>query len=162
MVCGCVSYVYGYLLCMTDGNQRRDLAAMLRPLVRALIAAELPVLAEHGISMWGYVVLNALDGRPAPTQAALAATIGADKTRIITTLDELERAGFLTRTPDPNDRRARLLSITEAGQRVRAAAQTRIQANEDRLLTRLPAADRQAFLRSAQALSTLADKEIVG
>ena len=141
-----------------QGNDRRDLAAMLQPLVRALIAAELPVLAEHGISMWGYVVLNALNGRPAHTQAALADTIGADKTRIITTLDELQRAGYITRTPDPNDRRARLLSITESGRRVRASAQTQIQANENRLLAQLPVADRQAFLRSAQALSALANE----
>jgi DNA-binding MarR family transcriptional regulator len=142
------------------GGQRRDLAAMLQPLVRALIAAELPVLADHGISMWGYVVLNALDGRPAGTQAALAAAIGADKTRIIATLDELQDAGFITRTPDPGDRRARLLSITEAGRRVRAAAQADIQANENRLLARLPAADRQAFLRAAQLLSAVPSEEV--
>ena len=66
-----------------QGEPRRDLAAMLYPLARSLIAAELPVLARHGISMWGYVVLNALDGSPARTQAALAQAIGADKTRII-------------------------------------------------------------------------------
>jgi DNA-binding MarR family transcriptional regulator len=148
---------------MTDqGNHRRDLAAMLQPLVRALIAAELPILAEHGISMWGYIVLNALDGGPAHTQAALAATIGADKTRIIATLDELQHDGLITRTPDPNDRRARLLSITQAGHRVRANAQTEIQANESRLLALLPSADRQAFLRSVQALSALPSQEIVG
>ena len=85
-----------------EGRQgRRDLAAMLHPLTRALVAAELPVLARHGISMWGYVVLNALEGGPARTQAALAQAIGADKTRIIATLDELQQAGLITRDPDP-------------------------------------------------------------
>jgi DNA-binding MarR family transcriptional regulator len=142
-----------------DGR-RRDLAAMLQPLVRALIAAELPVLARHGISMWGYVVLNALDGGPARTQAALAQAIGADKTRIIAILDELQQAGLITREPDPADRRARLLSITQAGQQARLAAQTAIQANENRILSRLPAADRQAFLRAAQTLSALPPDEI--
>ena len=141
-------------------GQRRDLAAMLQPLLRKLVAAELPVLAGHGISMWGYVVLNALDGSPARTQAALAQAIGADKTRIITTLDELQEAGLITREPDPADRRARLLAITAAGRRVRAAVQAEIQANESRLLSRLPAADRQAFLRGAQALSVVAPDEI--
>jgi MarR family transcriptional regulator, organic hydroperoxide resistance regulator len=144
-----------------QGGHRRDLAAMLRPLVRALIAAELPVLAEHEISLWGYVVLNALDGNPARTQTALAQTIGADKTRIIATLDELHAAGFIARGPDPTDRRARLLSITAAGHRVRAAAQTEIQANENRVLASLPAADRQAFLRSVQALSALPPEQLV-
>src|ERR1700743_1408934 len=98
---------------MTDHDPgRRDLAAMLQPLLRALTAAELPVLARHGVSMWGYVVLSALDDGPARTQAALAQAVGADKTRIIAVLDGLQGAGFITREPDPADRRARLLSIT--------------------------------------------------
>lgn len=144
------------------GGHRRDLAAMLHPLVRELIAAELPVLARHGITMWGYVVLTALDGSPARTQAALAQAIGADKTRIIATLDELQQAGLIARAPDPADRRARLLSITPAGRSVRAAAQAEIQANENRVLARLPPADRQAFVRAAQALSALPPEEITG
>jgi DNA-binding MarR family transcriptional regulator len=144
------------------GSRRRDLAAMLQPLVQALIAAELPVLARHGISMWGYVVLSALDRSPARTQAALAEAIGADKTRIIATLDELQRYGLIAREPDPADRRARLLSITTAGRQTRLAAQTEIQANENRLLSRLPAADRQAFLRAAQTLSALPLDTITG
>ena len=32
-----------------EQGERRDLAAMLHPLTRALVAAELPVLARHGI-----------------------------------------------------------------------------------------------------------------
>ena len=145
-----------------QGGPRRDLAAMLRPLLRSLIAAELPVLARHGVSMWGYVVLSALDGRPARTQAALAQAIGADKTRIIATLDELQEAGLIARETDPADRRARLLSITAAGRRTRQAAQAEIQANENRVLARLPAADRQAFLRAVRALSAVPATEIIG
>jgi len=141
-----------------DGR-RKDLAAILQPLLRALIAAELPVLAEHGITMWGYIVLGALDGSPARTQAALAQAIGADKTRIITTLDRLQLTGLITRDPDPTDRRARLLSITPAGQRVRGEVQAEIQANENRLLATLPAADQLAFLRVAQALSALPQEQ---
>ena len=132
---------------------------MLQPLTRALIAAELPVLARHGISMWGYVVLNALDGSAVGTQAALAQAIGADKTRIIAILDELQEAGLISREPDPADRRARLLSITGAGRKLRMAVRSEIQANENRVLARLPAADRQGFLRAAAALSALPQEE---
>jgi DNA-binding MarR family transcriptional regulator len=143
-------------------GDRRDLAAMLHPLTRALVAAELPVLAEHGISMWGYVVLNALEDGPARTQAALAQAIGADKTRIIGTLDELQEAGLISREPDPADRRIRLLAISPDGRRVRAAAQADIQANEERVLARLDPADRRTFLRVAAVLSALPPEEIVG
>ena len=57
---------------LPDEAARPDLAAVLHPLTQALIDAELPVLAAHGLTMWGYVVLNALDGGPVRTQAALA------------------------------------------------------------------------------------------
>lgn len=135
------------------GPPRRDLAALLQPLLRALIAAELPVLARHGVTMWGYVVLNALQGTPASTQAALAQQVGADKTRIIAVLDDLQAAGLITREPDPGDRRARLLSITPAGSERRRTVQRDIQRNENRLLAELPLAERKAFLRAAELLS---------
>jgi DNA-binding MarR family transcriptional regulator len=140
---------------MEDHTRRRDLAAMLQPVVRALIEAELPVLARHGITMWGYVVLNALRDAPHSTQAALAEKIGADKTRIIATLDDLQAAGLISREPDPADRRARLLSITPAGARVRRQVQDEIQRNEERVLAELPPAERTAFLRAAGRLSAL-------
>ncbi|MDT7797110.1 MAG: hypothetical protein QOI78_543 [Actinomycetota bacterium] len=133
--------------------ERPDLAAMLGGLVRTLVALETPVLEEHRLSMWGYVVLSALDDGPVRTQAALAQAIGADKTRIIGTLDELQDAGLISREPDPADRRVRLLEITAAGRERRRAAQDRIQAREEKLLARLPAADREAFLRAARRLA---------
>ncbi|MFE3450491.1 MarR family winged helix-turn-helix transcriptional regulator [Nonomuraea sp. NPDC059194] len=141
---------------------RRDLAEMLQPLLRSLIAAELPVLAAHGISMWGYAVLAALDDTSVRTQAALAEAIGADKTRIISTLDRLQEAGLISRTPDPRDRRARLLAATEEGSRIHRSVRADIQANEDRLLARLPSADRQAFLRAVRTLSALSREDVIG
>src|ERR1700730_12415966 len=110
-----------------EDHERRDLAAMLQPVVRALIEAELPVLAAHGITMWGYIVLNTLRDAPESTQAALADKIGADKPRIIAPLNDLQAAGLIKREPDPADRRARLLSITPAGERVRRRGRGGVQ-----------------------------------
>ncbi|MCW2934382.1 MAG: MarR family transcriptional regulator [Actinomycetia bacterium] len=146
---------------MNDHERRRDLAAMLHPVVRALIAAELPVLATHGLTMWGYVVLNALNDAPESSQSALAEKIGADKTRLIGTLDALQEAGLISREPDPSDRRARILSITPAGRRARDGAQRDIQGNEERLLASLTAGERRAFLRAADLLSSLPAAEIL-
>src|SRR5262245_52918297 len=136
-------------------RDRKDLAAMIVPLGRALMAAELPVLRRHGLTMWGYIVLLALNEEPVRTQAALADSIGADKTRIISVLDGLQQTGLISRRPDPDDRRVHLLSLTAEGRRLRAAAQADIQRQEDRLLTRLPADDRRGFLRALQVLSAV-------
>ena len=84
---------------MPSKARRPDLAAMLAPLIRELIAAELPVLKAHDLSMWGYSVLLALDESPVRTQAVLAEAIGADKTRIIPTLDELQTRGTSSGVP---------------------------------------------------------------
>ncbi|MGW4337224.1 MarR family winged helix-turn-helix transcriptional regulator [Rhodococcus koreensis] len=141
---------------------RPDLAAMTTTLNRSLVAAELPVLAEHGLTMWGYVVLLALDEHPLRTQAALAETIGADKTRIIGVLDELQDRGLIDRQRDPADRRARLLSVTRDGHRVRDSAQAAIRRGEERLLARLPERDRAGFLAGLIALSALSVEDVTG
>ena len=126
---------------------------MLAPLIRELVAAELPVLEAHGVSMWGYSVLVALDRSAIRTQAALADAIGADKTRIIAILDELQQSGLIERVPDPDDRRARILAITKEGRRLKEAIQTEIQRGEERWLGTLSATDRAVFLRVLEQLS---------
>jgi DNA-binding MarR family transcriptional regulator len=126
---------------------------MLHPLLRDLVAAELPILSTHDLSMWGYVVLNALDRSPVRTQTALAEAIGADKTRIIATLDELQQRGYIERRPDPDDRRVRLLEITPAGRSVKNAVQSDIQRGEERWLAELSAEERKVFLRVLERLT---------
>ena len=126
---------------------------MLAPLLREMVAAEEPVLEAHGLTMWGYVVLLALDRSSMRTQAALAAAIGANKTRIIRTLDDLQHDGYIERRPDPDDRRVRLLAITEAGRKVKDAAQEQIQRGEERWLGELTAEERRMFLRVLERLT---------
>lgn len=125
---------------------------MVVPLGRALVAAELPVLERNGLTMWAYGVLLGLEREPVYTQAALAKAIGADKTRIIGVLDDLQRRGLIERAPDPADRRVNLVSLTGEGEAVRARAQREIREQEDELLAALPQADRKAFLRALHTL----------
>jgi len=133
-------------------DDRLDLAAMLAPLSRALIAREEPVLREHDVSMWGYVVLTALVEQPVRTQAALAAAINADKSRIISVLDELQQRGLIDRQPDETDRRVHLLSLTPEGDRLRRSVEAGIRRREEQVLAILPPADRKVFLRSLKTL----------
>ena len=133
-------------------DDRRDLAAMLVPLARALVAREEPALLAHDISMWGYVVLTALAEQPVRTQAALAQAINADKSRIIGVLDDLQQRELIKRQPDAADRRVHLLSLTPAGDRLRRAVEAAIRRSEQEVLATLPTGDREAFLRSLKSL----------
>jgi MarR family transcriptional regulator, transcriptional regulator for hemolysin len=90
------------------------------------------------------------------TQTQLARIVGLDKTTMMVTLDELERDGLAERRPLPNDRRARVVAVTADGSKVlRKADKAFAEANE-RVLARLPEAERGAFL---QALALLACPE---
>jgi DNA-binding MarR family transcriptional regulator len=124
-----------------------DLGALFAGVTRRLIDAERPLLDAHGLSMWAYVALSHLARRPAGTQLALAQAINYDKTRLIALLDGLERDGLITRTPDPADRRARIVQLTAAGRARHGAAQADIRAMEDDLLADLTAADRTRLRR---------------
>lgn len=128
---------------------------MLAPLLRELVAAEKPVLARHGLTMWGYAVLCALDRAEIRTQTALAQAVNADKTRIIGTLDDLQDRNYIERRPDPEDRRVRLLAITDAGRAVKDAVQAEIQRGEERWLGALSPEERSTFLRVLHRMAPL-------
>jgi DNA-binding MarR family transcriptional regulator len=123
-------------------------------ITRRLAEAERPILTQHGLTMWEYIVLASLARRPAETQLALAEAIGYDKTRLIGLLDRLGSESLIARDPDPSDRRARIVALTAAGRKRLIAARRDIHAMEDELLAGLSSAER-ALLDAA--LARLAD-----
>jgi DNA-binding MarR family transcriptional regulator len=90
------------------------------------------------------------------TQTQLARIVGLDKTTMMVTLDELERDGLAERRPLPNDRRARVVAVTAEGRKVLRKADSAFADANERVLSRLPEAERGAFL---QALALLACPE---
>lgn len=52
----------------------------------------------------------------------LARCAGLEPSTMTGLLDRMERDGFVERRPDPDDRRAMLISLTDQGQRVRGTA----------------------------------------
>jgi DNA-binding MarR family transcriptional regulator len=134
-----------------------DLAALVGRLARRLRAAEEPVLARAGLTMWEYVTLAHLAREPAESQQALARTMGYDKTRLIGLLDALERDGLITRAPEPPDRRAHVVRLTKAGRHRFDAAQAGIRELEAELLAPLPAADRRTLRESLARLTDAGD-----
>jgi DNA-binding MarR family transcriptional regulator len=130
-----------------------DLGALLAGATRRLIEEERPLLEAHGMTMWGYIALSRLAQEPAASQLLLAESMGYDKTRLITLLDSLEADGLITRQPDPDDRRARIISLTPKGRKLHRAARRSILTMEKRLLSGVSEADIQ---RLRDILSRLA------
>jgi MarR family transcriptional regulator for hemolysin len=114
--------------------------------------------ASEGISLRQHSVLaTAMTGEQ--TQTDLARIVGLDKTTMMVTLDELERAGLAERRPVPTDRRARLVAVTPEGERAVQQANAILARVKEQVLTLLPAEQRDGFL---QSLCSLACSENVG
>jgi DNA-binding MarR family transcriptional regulator len=133
--------------------QRHDMGAAFAWLARALIKAEDPVLRAHAVEMWDYAVLVALEGGPASTQSHLASAVGRDKTRLIPILDRLEARGMLRRTPDPADRRNRIVALTQPGRELVASCRAGIRDVEAELLSALDPDERAAFVATLDRLA---------
>lgn len=132
---------------------REDLAALFSRITRRLVAAEGPILAAHGLTMWEYITLYRLARQPAQNQAELAQAIGYDKTRLIRVLDKLQQQGLIDRQPDPADRRSHLVRITTVGAARHAAAQADIRVMEERLLQRISPEERRSLLGALPLLA---------
>lgn len=133
--------------------EREDLGMLFGRVTRRLMDAERPLLERHGLSMWGYVALSQLARGAADTQLSLAHAMGYDKTRLIGVLDDLEAEGLVTRQPDAEDRRRRIVALTEAGTRRWALAHEDIRAMEKELLGDLGPAEVGTLLTALERLA---------
>lgn len=79
------------------------------------------------------------------SQLALAQTLRIDRTAMTYLLDAMEEQELVTRTPGADDRRVRVVAITQEGERAMKRAQERLRATEERLLSVLDPAEAQTF-----------------
>ena len=94
----------------------------------------------------GYQLLTAVVHGDLPSQAALASTLGIDRTVMTYLLDAFEGCGLVERQQDPADRRARRIVATDKGLEVLSAMEARVAAAEEELLASLEPGQR-ALLR---------------
>lgn len=94
----------------------------------------------------GYQLLTAVVHGNLPSQAALASTLGIDRTVMTYLLDAFEGCGLVERQLDPADRRARRIVATDKGLEVLAGMDARVAAAEEELLSGLEPGQR-ALLR---------------
>jgi DNA-binding MarR family transcriptional regulator len=96
----------GYLINRAARAFANQLATELRPF-------------DVGIGQWA--VLLHLWGNDSMTQAQLARRVAIEQPTMVRTIDRMERDGLVARTPDPNDKRASRITLTERGWALRDA-----------------------------------------
>jgi DNA-binding MarR family transcriptional regulator len=89
------------------------------------------------------VLIKALDGDR--TQIQLAELCQLDKTTMVVTVDKLEKRGLVERRPAPNDRRARIIAVTDDGRALAEDGDALVQGIFADVLGSLPDAERAAF-----------------
>jgi MarR family transcriptional regulator, transcriptional regulator for hemolysin len=116
------------------------------------LVSEIAVAFEPlGVSNRGYHVLATAKAGEY-TQKELAEKIGLDKTTMVVTVDELERAGLAERIPSSADRRARVISVTKTGERKVRQGQEIVERIQNDVLTSLSSRDRKVFLEALGSL----------
>ncbi|WP_058042537.1 MarR family winged helix-turn-helix transcriptional regulator [Streptomyces roseifaciens] len=101
--------------------------------------------AREGLRMPHHAVLAAVADSGPVAQAALGRMTGFDPKDMVGILNDLQRAGFVTRTPDPGDRRKNAIALTAEGRScLHRLACLGDEANEA-LLGALTPAEREQF-----------------
>ncbi|GHG85966.1 MarR family winged helix-turn-helix transcriptional regulator [Streptomyces lanatus] len=72
-------------------------------------------LQESGLRLRHYAVLRLLATTPGALQRELSASLGYDPSAIVGLVDDLEKLGFAERRPSPDDRRSRIIVLTDGG-----------------------------------------------
>lgn len=108
---------------------------------------QLDVFARHteafGIAGREYAVMLLLEAHPRLWQSQIAEALKLDRTTVTHLVDGLEKHGWAARSRDPDDRRAHVVILTEAGQSALVEIQPAVIEAKNELLAPLSDAEKQ-------------------
>lgn len=128
---------YGFLLAMAAHRMRSRFEEELEPIGLQLKHCQVLAMTNH----FG----------PVPQQR-LAESSCIDRTSMVGLLDEMERRDLVQRHPDPIDRRARRIHLTEHGQEMLAKANEIVRGIEDECLAPLSVEEREQLKEMLQRI----------
>jgi MarR family transcriptional regulator, lower aerobic nicotinate degradation pathway regulator len=126
----------------------------IRRLHQIAVAIFLQETEGHGLTPVQYAAIQTVANAPGIDQRTLAGTIGFDTSTIGGVIDRLEARGLVQRNASPNDRRVRLLSLTDAGLALLQETIPAMQRAQERMLEPLPKRERAEFMRMMRTLVT--------
>lgn len=120
---------------------------------RALARRFDEALRPHGITNGQFSLLMSLNRPEPPPMGPVASLLAMDRTTLTAALKPLERRGLVQITPDPSDRRSRILKLTPKGRKLLAAALPAWQQTHDDIDREMPDTDPEALRQALRALS---------
>lgn len=141
--------------------QRRVWMGMARVVARLSRSAHLAVRERHGIGLSELTMLGQVRAIGTPARLGeLARGLDVSKAAVTKLVDSLETRGHLDRSPDPDDRRAVLASLTPSGRLVLTRAEATFETHlQEGLWSHLSSREVQVM---ADALDHVQDELGVG
>lgn len=127
--------------------------------------AALPLLAERrnrrrdGLTRLQMHVLHVLEREGPQPMREVAARLGVSPTSATEIADALVRRGLAAREEDPQDRRVRLMHVTEKGLGALAGLRAAVAAELERALAALDGTERAQFVEMVQRLLATVSQE---
>jgi DNA-binding MarR family transcriptional regulator len=138
----------------TPANTESELGWALGTVTRNYLKVAGAAVSDVPGGPRGYLVLATLGRGEPSTQVALAQHLGVDRTMMTYLLDDLEDAGLVDRRPDPADRRARRVTLTDTGRARLAELMCGLHSAEDDLLQPLDPEERTQLRDLLRRLAT--------
>lgn len=140
-----------------DGELLRDMTRNLLLAGRQWRKIARQVAAEHGVSEAASAPLMWIErlGKDV-RQNVLADAVGIEGASLVRLLDELQASGLITREPDPTDRRANAVNLTDAGWGIVREVNTALTTLRRDVFAGVPRKDIEATLRVFAALERAA------
>ncbi|WP_029009254.1 MarR family winged helix-turn-helix transcriptional regulator [Azospirillum halopraeferens] len=130
---------------MLPGNLHLKPGHLIRRAQQISVSIFLDECREYDITPMQYAVLAVLRSTPDLDQISLAHRAALDRSTIGGLAERLEEKGWLRRVPGVEDRRQKLLSLTEEGLRVLEAVEPAVERSQARILAPLTPEERAIF-----------------
>jgi DNA-binding MarR family transcriptional regulator len=127
-------------------NKPGHLARRFQQIAVAVFHAEAEA-AGYDLTPVQYAALGTIQHHPGIDQATLAGLIAYDRTTITGVLDRLEQKALILRNTSSKDRRARQLSITDAGIKTLEGIEPAVDAAQNAMLNGLTEAEANELQR---------------
>jgi DNA-binding MarR family transcriptional regulator len=111
-------------------------------------------LASVGLRRHHYSLLATLDEVGPASQAELSRRTAIDRSDMVAAVNDLAEGGYVERSPDPDDRRRNVITLTPAGRRLLAQIDNLLADVQARLLAPLSPTDRTRLTTLLTRLAT--------
>ena len=133
------------MYCAAVNSRRDDVDAVTEALAQATVLMSRHLFDRADLSPTASEVLYRLHAEGPVRLTALASAVAISQPSMTQLIQRLERRGLVARSPDPADRRAALVAISEGGRRLVLERQDEVRARLRELLTMLPAGEGDAL-----------------